>query len=699
MNIAQPCLRTIAGALLSIFVFLLLAFVFVDDAHAHGGRPQLGEPPVDEEEDPPPPPPPPPVPPQDPPPTGGDVNDTKGRGETAPDPSAGGDPGGPTTGGDRGRPSRRKRGRAAASSGPPSWLAWWQLNRWAYLPDRTEVAYRQARQTTGVSVDAARADREQRARTARRDVIPLLLKLLHPRARVPDEVRASALIALAKLSNDSATATLAFTYARDRHAASMVRESAALALGLMRRSDPSLRAPARELDRLRDQLLDLYDDEGTPWRTRAFAVLAVGLLGDQPFGSGITRDGLMVSRALWTRLGGDSSNRELTVALLDALGHQPLAGIPEAVRDDVRGIATGRRVYKRRWSDVERSHAITAVVRLGVPGWETWLMRTLASRHTPGAVQRAACLAIGARADALTPDQRKDVARMWSKAQARARHPLNRGLLRLAQGRLLAADFADGRVDLLSSCRFGAELIEGIERDNVAVRGFSTLGLALAARAAAHGPGRAADDAPLAHRFAKEARQALQERFRKRRGGPGEQGAVAVALGLVGADQKTRDELSRRIADSNADETLRGQCAVALAQCAPRHPSLRKSLAAALWDRQAPELRSEAALALSFMPRSGEADTLMVAMRNERSSQWVLGQIAAALGRLADVRVVPEVIEAARNEKLGDHARGIAVASLALICDPEPRPSLLRLTLDSNYPARTNALDEAFTIL
>ena len=40
-----------------------------------------------------------------------------------------------------------------------------------------------------------------------------------------------------------------------------------------------------------------------------------------------------------------------------------------------------------------------------------------------------------------------------------------------------------------------------------------------------------------------------------------------------------------------------------------------------------------------------------------------------------------------------------AVVALGLLADPEPRPSLLRLTFQANYPARTDALHEAYSIL
>ena len=659
-----------------------------EPAWAHGGRPRPKPEPEEEEVEPPPP-------PDTPPPINDEIptpGTTTPGGGSATEPSEPGRTGGtPAT---TPRPGRRGKGGATAHSA--GWLTWWRLNRWAHLPDRNEAAYRRARQTTGEAEDEAARDRRRRVEVARQKIVPALLQLLHPKIAVPDEVRASALIALAKLSNDSATITLALTYANDRQAANVVRESAALSAGLVRRTDPALRATGQALDRLRGQLLALFDREDAPTRTRAFALFAVGLLGDQPFGSSLTRDGMMVSRELWNRLAFPSAGNELTVALLTALGMQPVAGIPAQVQDLLRRIAAGRRVHKRRWSDVERSHALTSVARLRGPGWSTWLMRMLSARSAPAVLRRAAWIALGSQAGALTADERLGVASMWKQAASRARSPATRGFLRLAQGRLLVADMASGQGRVLATTRLGADLLAAVRREPTDVRGFAALALGLAVREADTGCLRGQD---VPAKFAFDGRALLQQRLHKQIGGPLEQGAIAVSVGLSGCDAEAADHLRDVVTHPAGDATLRGLAAVAVAQAKPTHPKLREALSAALWDRGAPALRSEAALALSFLPHAGEATTLVQEMTKPGTSQWVLGQIAAALGRLADLEVVDGVIRIARNKSLGDHGRGIAVAALALMADPEPRPSLFRLTLDANYPAATDAMAEAFTIL
>ena len=68
-----------------------------------------------------------------------------------------------------------------------------------------------------------------------------------------------------------------------------MRESAALALGLLRRSSPAVRFPSRHLDPVRARLFMVFDQylggqrTQVPTRTPAFAMYALGLLRDQPF--------------------------------------------------------------------------------------------------------------------------------------------------------------------------------------------------------------------------------------------------------------------------------------------------------------------------------------------------------------------------------------------------------------------------------
>ena len=108
--------------------------------------------------------------------------------------------------------------------------------------------------------------------------------------------------------------------------------------------------------------------------------------------------------------------------------------------------------------------------------------------------------------------------------------------------------------------------------------------------------------------------------------------------------------------------------------------------------------RSSAALSLSLITGNPESEALIAQLRDAKS-QRRQGQAAAALGQLDDPAALPAMIALAREKKNNFEMRAFAVAILGLLGDPEERPSLFRLTLDANYIARSDALNEAFTLL
>ena len=592
-------------------------------------------------------------------------------------------PPGPTTPDPDGPKTRR--GKTATEH--TAWQTWWKLNRLAYLPGREEIARRRA--TLITNGDPAATEGAKRALAAERLVIPHLLAQLSPYRDVEYDVRAAALLGLTRLTNEPAVLDLVDWYARNLHVHPAVRDAAALAAGLARRSAADLQAPARYLDRARGRLLSLFDSPKAHWRTRAYAAFSLGLLGDQPFGDGVNRDGLLVSRGLWLRLKAETANKEMSVALLTALGMQPSAGVPHTVKEDLERIVMGRRVQGRKWSDVERAHALATAVRLNAPGWTTWLPRVMTSPRTSQVVLQAAWVVLGANADKLTPDEHEGIVQSWGRFERNARQPLTGGLMRIAHGRLLATAFAAKNVDVLTDTSFAQHLLHQTAHDPANLRGYSSLALALAAQEAA---GHEKLEA-----FGDKARALLTKRFVKADGAAMERAADAAALGLMGPDKTGRTALCDCLKDSNEPAQLRAACAVALGQCGAIEPQVRLAMIGALWDRRDPSLRPEAALALSFLPR--ESSTLVRELGKAERTQWGRRHVAAALGRMADMKVVADVLAMANEPAANRLTRAAAIAAMAAITDPEPRPSLLRLALDANYPASTQALRNALAHL
>ena len=241
------------------------------------------------------------------------------------------------------------------------WGSWWALNRWAYLPERG-AALRKRLVTTGSDEPPLRESltRDRRALLARQHIKPFLLHLLDPETDEKDTVTSAALIALAKISNDEATLSLLLRVAEDAKSEPLERESAALAVGLLRRTDPALRLDPISLDLARTRLLELLDDKTLDIRGRAFAAFSLGLLADQGYGSPFSKDGRIVVKGLLKRLHGHHRSADLPVAYLTALGMQPRAGIPTSLYDKLRKGVTQGTAFGRSLTPIERSHSVRA---------------------------------------------------------------------------------------------------------------------------------------------------------------------------------------------------------------------------------------------------------------------------------------------------------------------------------------------------
>lgn len=613
----------------------------------------------------------------------------------------------PTTGprvtagpsGMRGKPSARRgpsgvRGQGTVDA-ENSWSIWWELNRWRYLPQRTEIARRAAEGVTGADPAAAikAAWDQQRVALTTRMALPFLWKVLNPASDQPEELRTAALIGMGRVARNEAAIDLLLHYAMTSEYSEAVRQAAIVGLGHIRRTNPQEQFAATRLDLLRIQLLRVFDHRLSPTLIRAKAILAIGMLGDQPHGSPMGESGEVVTRELWRRLAQDYSGNELPVALLTAIGMQPKESVPNVVREGLAQIALGKRVHGQRWSAAQRSHALTTRVRVGGAGTLAALSRVLASRRAPEEVRRAGFLALGSLAASLDDASREDAFAAWKAGEARAKDPLTRGLGLVALGRLLGADIdsRDGDSHLLYGTDAAKTLEKRARSGDAVTRGFAVLGLSIAAR----GTSDAMDEHALA--FGARAERQLLEGLVRGTGDDHMVAAYAVGLGLVGS-RRAVEPLTSILRDRARSAELRGRSAVALAQIGGRTPRLMTTLRAAMMDRRDTVLRQESALALSFLGQ-GDESKVLVADLERGQSQFTLTQIARALGHLGRLEAVPAMLEAARNAENGGSARSYAVAAMGLILNPEELGSLNRVRFDANYPSRTRSLHDIFHVL
>lgn len=574
------------------------------------------------------------------------------------------------------------------------WSTWWQLNRWSYLPTRMEAfATRRGvvTPTDTEGVDPRTSWLARRAVLARTIAVPTLLQHLDPKARTDDEVRAAALLALGRLATEADHAAVLRAHAQDAGHALVVREAAALGLGLLRRTDSARPLDAAGYDALRRLLVAYFDDDRMPTRARAMAMISVGLLADQPYSNAFTKDGRLVTHLLWERLSSRWSHPEMPVALLTALGMQPAAGVPAKVREGLQQIVLGKRVNGVRWTPLERSHALTARLKLGGPATPALLLRILPSRRIPREVKEAAWIGLAGASETMTPAERMTMFGAFQRAYPRISDPLVRGMAQLALGRLLEMDLeANADSQLLYQNMGPAFLLKEARVSTGETRGFAALALGLAARNTREG-----SRAGLA--FRRDATALLRKMFEHDARAVHVRGAYAIALGLMDVEEAA-DLLARSIADRTEQPATRAHSGDALALLRVDTPSVREALHAALADRRATTVRASAATALAAIAFGKGGDALARAL-DEARTQREVGHIAIAIGLLGDLDAARTLVAVARDKQHADESRALALSALGLLLDAEPRPSLTRVRRDGNYVARTNTLHEVFDIL
>ncbi|MHC5009449.1 MAG: HEAT repeat domain-containing protein [Planctomycetota bacterium] len=587
---------------------------------------------------------------------------------------------GPVTGGVGGVPNPAE-----------AWQTWWNLNRWGLLAGRDEAQLHRV-VTPGDGSDdtetALSGWTRRRVLAARTSIVPFLLRLVEPAARERDEVVAAALIALGRVSEDRIVFHLLLHHLKDPEGAPIVRESAALAVGLLRRTDPDIQYRGDDLDDLREELLTVFDDADAPTRTRAFCALSIGLLADQPYGSTIAKDGRLMARGLWQRMSRKYPSQELPVALLVALGLQPPAGVPEATRDALRAIVSGRPVLGRRWDPVERSHALSTALRLGGDASHRLLLRTLSMKRTHVHLRRAAYISIGHVAGGMTPRQRLDTARALVHALDYRRDPFTTSLGHIAAGHLLRADLGTGSTNVLRDGRLSRILFDQAEDGVTIARGFAAVGLAIAAA------GRNVPEE--AGTFLEGVERIMMNGLLRGRGDDRVVGAYVVGAGII-ASRRAVEPLREILLDTGSDPEIRGHAALALGQIGVRSPEVMDALKAALSEQRGIPLRRQSALGLALLGGRLVHTDLLEELRTADTLHHRV-QVVLAIGRLGDLTAVPHLVAYASDADRKDVDRAFGVVSLGLLADPEPRPSLLRVAGDANYPAGTDALIEALSI-
>ncbi len=677
-----------ASAVLRTALFVAALAAAAGEARAHGGRitppdprlppfsgPNGGVPPGD------------PTPPS---PVGPTLGGGRGTGApVTPTNPTGTDPAdGPKTP----RDARGRGGRVVETS---DWRDWWDANADALRaerPRRVRVTTEGALGGIAGGAPAAGAGEPPSRRAIETSILPALREVLATTPVRDADTIASAMIALCKTTADPADAERVCAALDDPGLAEMDREAAVIALGCLRRTNPPAAFDGRFYDRLRATLFRVIDDQRPSSRSRCFAGLALGMLGDQAVAEddSFAKDGRLAVRGLWMRLEAPSTDDETAVALLVGLSLQRPAGVPGAVHEGLRRLAVSGDTGRRRRGALVRAHALLALARLRDEQAARLATTLVRSAGVDPHVRRSAVLALGLLAPSLDGKERESLAKTLID-HARGGEPNTAGLALLSAARLVAAEFAEGRVSDAGTATVAA-LVAAADHGTAGVRPFAAIATAIALRP----HGLALDDA----RFV-ETREAalasLRAVYADESEDPVLRGAFAVALGIA-VDAKARPLLEAQLVARKGGPDLLACACAGLGLLGDVPASTLAALRAALADRSSDDLRREASRALGLLGDTRAVPGL-VAELEAGGSDHVLARAVLALGEIRDASAVAPLCALARRKGSADSTRALACAGLGLLGDPEVVPSLSLLGIDSNYLARTSALDDAVSLL
>ena len=588
-----------------------------------------------------------------------------------------------------------------------SWMFWYEANKEGIEQLKEQIYARNisedplsvlagARDPVGSTGGATQPTRTKLAT----HILPALRWAMDAANSRDDDVASTAFIALAKDTAEPADIErLRAGLARGAAARTpLVRECAALALGLLRRAEPARQFAAAELDRVRAHLFEVLEDgDEFAERARGYAALSLGLLGDQPTGrAGEEGSALEAGRATSLRLlevlRRPHPGLDLPVALLLALGLQAREHVPQEALEALGEAALRGRVAGRDLAPVAASYAALALGRLGDVQAVKPLSLLLTGRSTDLHVRRSAAIALGVLGRQLGSAGRVELARTLSDAYGRVQDASTRSFALMSLAYLCAADQAEGRTGVLLEARTGALLLAEAESGSAMQRPYAALALGWILRAMGDTPSTEAFN-DLRHSATQQLRAGLAAKDLE----PRQRAAFAVGLGMA-RDTGARGALLGLVTDRRADKDLRGYAAVGLGLMGPGGSEVTQGLRALLAERGSEDLTQHAAVALGLVRDGGAVPQLLETLRSTET-QHLKGQMILALARIGDARAVEPLIALLRDGAAGADTRALACAGLGVVGDLEWIPSLARVSRDLNYRAAVDLVKEVLTIL
>jgi HEAT repeat protein len=534
-------------------------------------------------------------------------------------------------------------------------------------------------------------------------ILPTILWCLDAKGTASIHLRGAAYTALGKIANTPELVERirqGVREERDLHA----RESAIIALGLLRRTEAKRQLAPSVLDGVRAELLALLRNEKLQARSRAFAAAALGLLGDQSTRTPVGAKALTTK--LFTLLEHKHHHPDVPLSILLAVSLQPRDSITQAQREAVHAIVRTGEIGGRK-RHIGRAHAAIALGRMGTEADTQILLDALQDIHDKShGCGRAAAIALGTLVSRLSAATRSSILQQMitllepdrneSKPDAPKLVPIldptQRGLLLIAMARIAAADLSDveGLTGRIGSA--GQYAKRRLTAGTHVERAYAGLALGLL------GSGMRPSSNAERQLYRRRTTLLLFEMLEDGKSlAPRHRAAFALAIGLMGSTN-AHPPLLALLNDKKQDPDLRGACARALALLGAGGDDVRSGLVQTLTNRRSEALGIDCAAALGQLGGPAAGPALLAYLQTIRSYQGK-GTAAAALGGIGAKAEVAALVKIVKDAKQHAMLRSMAVAALGRIGDPEAIPSLVRITGHMNWRASTDFLNEICSLL
>jgi len=682
--------------LFSALLVTIALMVFAGDLWAHGGQyrgPGGAVPPNQREpSDPTPPAPPPPSgPPVTPPPT--TPSGPAPSQPTTPPPV----PGTPSTPG----PTIKDKTKGAKGSlGFENWVFWYHNNK-ADIENLKQALYSRVASENPLFQIGGRnlsntSDATHDTRALVESVIIPALKRVMAAKKMHQDTQSAAYIALAKVAREPLDIELIMKGLAPKLKHDLiVQESAAIGLGLLRRDSKENQFEAGELDKVRDFLFGVFENDDYQARTRGFAALAIGLLGDQPSGSGSYAGHSATTERLFGLLQNhdDYKHPDLVIGILMAIGLQQAPSVTGEQKDALRRCLMKGTLYKRGVQSMTRSYVALTLGRIGDAKDIEILKRAMTSkRNKDRNIQRSCAIGLGQLGRLVQGEDRVAVAKTLLTNMNNLKDASAKNYAVISLSDLIIADIKQNKTDVIGSTKAGEHLLKLAESGRYIQRPFGALALGLI--------GKEIGDQTTVERygeFRSKSLEILRNGLKTKKLDKRGRAAFATSLGIV-KDLTSVKDLVAIVSDKKEDQELRGYAALALGLIGNGSRDVKIPIREALKERRSEELRQQTATALGLL-KDPEAVPLLLAELKRAKSQNVKGQVVLALAKIGDARAVEPMIKLLESKREQDLTRALACAGLGVIGDLEWLPSLSRISLDVNYRASTDLINEVLSLI